>query len=323
MVESPSNLFHSLGDVVVNSIFERAHALYRLPFFDLINRAHKVHRQWHDPTDIQRCALLSIKTGGCPEDCGYCPQSAHYPTDVPRQPMLSVEEVRTAAQRAKERGATRFCMGAAWRSAPSSEHFEQVLDMVRAVKSYGLEACATLGMLNREQAIQLKEAGLDAYNHNLDTSRAFYGKIITTRTFDDRLQTLEAVRDSGLSVCCGGILGLGESDEDRCQLLATLASMQPPPESVPINLLVPVKGTPLEFAEPVKSTDLIRAIAVARILMPQSRVRLSAGRLSLTYEAQVLAFFAGANSIFIGDKLLTTPNVAEDDDERLLAEIGA
>lgn len=237
--------------------------------------------------------------------------------------MLSVEEVRTAAQQAKERGATRFCMGAAWRSAPSGEQFERVLDMVRVIKSYGLEACATLGMLDREQAVRLKEAGLDAYNHNLDTSPAFYGQIIATRTFDDRLRTLEAARESGLSVCCGGILGLGESEADRCQLLATLASMQPPPESVPINLLVPVKGTPLESAEPVKSTDVIRAIAVARMLMPQSRVRLSAGRLSLSYEAQLLAFFAGANSIFIGDKLLTTPNVTADEDERLLAEMGA
>ena len=322
MLESLSHLFHSLEEVAVNSILEHALALHRLPFFELIDQAHQVHRQWHNPADIQRCALLSIKTGGCPEDCGYCPQSAHHHADVLRQPLLTVEEVRTAAQRAKERGATRFCMGAAWRNAPSGEQFERVLDMVRAVKSYGLEACATLGMLDREQAVRLKEAGLDAYNHNLDTSPAFYGQIITTRTFDDRLHTLEAVRESGLSVCCGGILGLGESETDRCQLLATLASMQPPPESVPINLLVPVKGTPLEFAKPVKSTDLIRIIAVARILMPQSRVRLSAGRLSLSYEAQLLAFFAGANSIFIGDKLLTTPNVAADDDERLFAEVG-
>jgi biotin synthase len=242
----------------VNSILEHALALHRLPFFELIDQAHQVHRQWHNPADIQHCALLSIKTGGCPEDCGYCPQSAHHHADLLRQPLLTVEEVRTAAQRAKERGATRFCMGAAWRNAPSGEQFERVLAMVRAVKSYGLEACATLGMLDREQAVQLKEAGLDAYNHNLDTSPAFYGQIITTRTFDDRLHTLEAVRDSGLSVCCGGILGLGESETDRCQLLATLASMQPPPESVPINLLVPVKGTPLEFAKPVKSTDLNR-----------------------------------------------------------------
>jgi biotin synthase len=307
----------------VNPLLEHALQLYRLPLFELIDQAHQVHRQWHDPADIQRCVLLSIKTGGCPEDCGYCSQSAHHAANVPRQPLLTIEEVRTAAQRAKERGATRFCMGAAWRSAPYGEPFERVLGMVREVKSFGLEACATLGMLDQEQADSLKEAGLDAYNHNLDTSREFYGQVITTRTFEDRLRTIEAVRKAGITVCCGGILGLGESELDRCRLLTELASMQPQPESVPINLLVPIEGTPLGSAEPVKSTDLIRTIAVARILMPQSRVRLSAGRLSLNHEAQLLAFFAGANSIFIGDKLLTTPNVAEYDDQRLLAEVGA
>jgi biotin synthase len=313
----------ALGEVFVNPVLDRALELYHLPLFELINQAHQVHRQWHNPADVQRCVLLSIKTGGCPEDCGYCSQSAHHAANVPRQPLLTLEEVRTAAQRAKERGATRFCMGAAWRSAPYGEPFERVLNMVREVKSFGLEACATLGMLDQEQADSLKEAGLDAYNHNLDTSREFYGQVITTRTFDDRLRTIEAVRRAGITVCCGGILGLGESEIDRCRLLAELASMQPPPESVPINLLVPIKGTPLGSAATVKSTDLIRVIAVARILMPQSRVRLSAGRLSLNHEAQLLAFFAGANSIFIGDKLLTTPNVAEDDDQRLLAEVSA
>ncbi len=307
----------------MNPVLDRALELYHLPLFELINQAHQVHRQWHNPTDVQRCVLLSIKTGGCPEDCGYCSQSAHFAANVPRQPLLSVEEVRTAAQNAKERGATRFCMGAAWRSAPSGESFERILAMVREVKIVGLEACATLGMLDQDQASRLKRAGLDAYNHNLDTSREFYGQVITTRTFDDRLRTIEAVRKAGITVCCGGILGLGESELDRCRLLAELAAMQPQPESVPINLLVPIEGTPLESAVPVKSTDLIRVIAVARILMPQSRVRLSAGRLSLSHEAQLLAFFSGANSIFIGDKLLTTPNVAEDDDERLLAEVSA
>jgi biotin synthase len=307
----------------VNSFLDRALQLYHLPLFELINQAHQVHRQWHNPADVQRCVLLSIKTGGCPEDCGYCSQSARHAANVPRRPLLTLEEVRTAAQRAKERGATRFCMGAAWRNAPNGEPFERVLNMIRVVKSIGLEACATLGMLDQEQANSLKKAGLDAYNHNLDTSREFYGQVITTRTFDDRLHTIEAVRKAGITVCCGGILGLGESETDRCRLLAELASMVPQPESVPVNLLVPIRGTPLGSADPVKSTDLIRVIAVARILMPQARVRLSAGRLSLSHEAQLLAFFTGANSIFIGDKLLTTPNVAEDDDLRLLAEVGA
>lgn len=308
---------------MADSLLQQALSLYRLPFFDLIAQAHQVHRQWHDPADIQRCALLSIKTGGCPEDCGYCSQSAHHDTGVPRQSLLTVEAVRHAAQLAKQRGATRFCMGAAWRTPPTGEQFDRVLDMVREVKACGLEACVTLGMLQPEQAAQLKAAGLDAYNHNLDTSREFYGEVITTRTYDDRLRTLTTVRDAGITVCCGAILGLGESDLDRCQLLATLAAMQPQPESVPINLLVPIAGTPLAAAPPVKSTELIRVIAVARILMPQSRVRLSAGRRSLTEEAQLLAFFAGANSIFIGDKLLTTANVAQDEDETLLAEISA
>jgi biotin synthase len=313
----------ALGEAFVNPLLDRALELYHLPLFELINQSHQVHRQWHNPAEVQRCVLLSIKTGGCPEDCGYCSQSAHHAANLPRQPLLALEEVRAAAQHAKERGATRFCMGAAWRSAPYGEPFERVLGMVREVKSLGLEACATLGMLDQEQAYSLKEAGLDAYNHNLDTSREFYGQVITTRTFDDRLRTIEAVRKAGITVCCGGILGLGESETDRCRLLAELAAMRPPPESVPINLLVPIEGTPLGSAPPVKSTDLIRVIAVARILMPQSRVRLSAGRMSLNHEAQLLAFFAGANSIFIGDKLLTTPNVAEDDDQLLLAEVSA
>ena len=321
MLEARRHVPHALRVTTVSSVLEHALALYRLPLFELIDLAHQVHRQWHDPADIQRCVLLSIKTGGCPEDCAYCPQSAHYETGVSRGRLLTVEDVQTAARQAKECGATRFCMGAAWRSAPTGEQFERVLDMIRVVKSFGIEACATLGMLNLEQASRLKDAGLDAYNHNLDTSREFYGQIITTRTFEDRLSTLQAVRGAGLTVCCGGILGLGESADDRCRLLATLASMQPQPESVPINLLVPVRGTPLEYSEPVNSTDLIRVIAIARILMPHSRVRLSAGRLSLNREAQLMAFFAGANSIFIGERLLTTPNVSADDDQRLLAEV--
>lgn len=295
--------------------------LYRLPFFELLFRSHSVHRRFHDVQDIQRCFLLSIKTGGCPEDCGYCSQSAHHTTGLQREPLLSVEEVRAAALKAREQGAQRFCMGAAWRSAPQGEPFERVLAMIREVKSLGLEACVTLGMLTQEQAHRLKEAGLDAYNHNLDTSREYYPKIITTRTYDDRLKTLQAVRDAGITVCCGGILGMGESEEDRCRLLSELASMEPQPESVPINLLVPVAGTPLENASSVDSTELVRTIAVARLLMPRARVRLSAGRLSLSKEAQLLAFFAGANSIFIGEKLLTTPNIDPVQDLTMLAEM--
>jgi biotin synthase len=297
--------------------------LYRLPFFELLFRAHSVHRRFHDAQEIQRCFLLSIKTGGCPEDCGYCSQSAHHATDLQRQPLLSIEEVRTAAIHAREQGAQRFCMGAAWRNAPEGKQFEQVLAMVREVKALGLEACVTLGMLTQEQACRLKEAGLDAYNHNLDTSRDYYPHVVTTRTYEDRLKTIQAVRQAGITVCCGGILGLGESEEDRCMLLSELAQMDPQPESVPINLLVPVAGTPLGSAAPVDSTDLVRTIAVARILMPRSRVRLSAGRLSLSKEAQLLAFFAGANSIFIGEKLLTTPNVDPVRDLTMLKEIQA
>ena len=297
--------------------------LYRLPFFDLLFRAHSVHRSFHDPEEIQRCVLLSIKTGGCPEDCGYCSQSAHHRTELQRVPLLSVEEVRASALRAREQGAQRFCMGAAWRNAPEGEPFERVLAMIREVKSLGLEACVTLGMLTAEQAHRLKEAGLDAYNHNLDTSREYYPKITTTRTYDDRLKTIRRAREAGITVCCGGILGLGESDRDRCALLSELAQMEPQPESVPINLLVPIPGTPLGTMPPVETTDLIRTIAVARILMPLSRVRLTAGRLSLNKEAQLLAFFAGANSIFIGEKLLTTPNVAPAQDKAMLTEIRA
>ena len=297
--------------------------LYRLPFFELLFRAHSVHRSFHDPEEIQRCVLLSIKTGGCPEDCGYCSQSAHHRTELQRVPLLSVEEVRASALRAREQGAQRFCMGAAWRNAPEGEPFERVLAMIREVKSLGLEACVTLGMLTAEQARRLKEAGLDAYNHNLDTSREYYPKITTTRTYDDRLETIRRVREAGITVCCGGILGLGESEQDRCALLSELAQMKPPPESVPINLLVPIPGTPLGAMPPVETTDLIRTIAVARILMPLSRVRLTAGRLSLNKEAQLLAFFAGANSIFIGEKLLTTPNIAPAQDKAMLTEIRA
>jgi biotin synthase len=297
--------------------------LYRLPFCELLYRAHSVHLRFHDAQDVQRCSLLSIKTGGCPENCGYCSQSAHHATALQREPLLTVEEVRVAAIRAREQGAQRFCMGAAWRNAPQGEQFDRVLAMVREVKSLGLEACATLGMITEEQARRLKDAGLDAYNHNLDTSRDYYPNVVTTRSYDDRLKTIQAVRQAGITVCCGGIIGLGESEEDRCKLLSELAQMKPQPESVPINLLVPVNGTPLEAAQPVEATELVRTIAVARILMPRSRVRLAAGRLTLNKGTQLLAFFAGANSIFIGEKLLTTPNVKPAEDWTMLKEIGA
>jgi biotin synthase len=293
--------------------------LYRLPFFDLMYRAHSVHRSLHAPEDIQKCVLLSIKTGGCPEDCGYCSQSAHYKTGLERQPLLSVEDVLAAAKQAKKAGADRFCMGAAWRQAPEGEQFDRVLSMVRGVKSLEMEACVTLGMLTLPQAEQLKAAGLDAYNHNLDTSREYYPKIISTRSYDDRLGTLRAARQAGLSLCSGGILGLGESVRDRCAMLAELAALNPQPESVPINLLMPVAGTPLEKAPAVEVADLVRTIAVARILMPRSRVRLSAGRIHLSQEAQLLALFAGANSIFIGTKLLTARNADVSADTALLA----
>ncbi len=297
--------------------------LYELPLFELIYRAHSVLREHHNPQDIQKCFLLSIKTGGCSEDCGYCAQSAHHKTGLEREPLRSVEDVLAMAEQAKQAGAHRFCMGAAWRQAPVGEQFDRVLAMVRGVKSIGMEACVTLGMLTLPQAEQLKEAGLDAYNHNLDTSRELYPRIVTTRTYDDRLNTLRTARQAGLGLCCGGILGMGESATDRCALLAELAAFDPPPESVPINLLMPIPGTPLEDAPAVDITDLIRTIAVARILMPRSRVRLSAGRLQLSKEAQLLAFFAGANSIFIGDKLLTTGNPDVSEDAALLASMQA
>ena len=304
-------------------LLSRALDLYNLPLFDLLFEAHSVHRKFHAPSDIQRCFLLSIKTGACPEDCTYCGQSARYNTGLKREPLLSVSDVREAAKAAKEQGAERFCMGAAWRQAPDGEQFERVLAMVREVKALGLEACATLGMLTPKQAMALRHAGLDAYNHNLDTSREFYPQIITTRTYDDRLATIRAVREAGITVCSGGILGLGESVEDRCRMLAELAGLDPQPESVPINLLMPMKGTPLENTPPVSSIDLIRTIAAARLLMPASRVRLSAGRIHLSQEAQLMAFFAGANSIFIGEKLLTAPNPGIAEDAAILAAAGA
>jgi biotin synthase len=301
---------------------EEVRAIYDRPLLPLVDEARRVHLAHHSDNAVQLCTLLSVKTGGCPEDCAYCPQAARYDTSVGAERMLEVDEVLASARRASELGSTRFCMGAAWREVKDGPAFERVLEMVRGVKALGLEACATLGMLTEQQAQRLKEAGLDAYNHNLDTSREHYRSIITTRTFDDRLCTLDNVRRAGITVCSGGIVGMGESDEDRCEMLRTLATLDPQPESVPINALVPVPGTPLGDRPPVDPLVLVRMIAVARILMPRARVRLSAGRASLTREAQILCMLAGANSIFYGDKLLTTPNPGEEDDLALIREAG-
>jgi biotin synthase len=306
----------------VRPSLEQVGALYDQPLLELVFEAATVHRAHHDPRRVQCATLLSVKTGGCPEDCGYCSQSAHHETAVAAEPLLDRATVLSAARRAVEAGSDRFCMGAAWRQAPDNERFEQVLDMVREVKALGLETCATLGMLRPEQAGRLREAGLDYYNHNLDTSRGYYDQVVTTRSYDERLETLAAVRDAGMQVCCGGILGLGESEQDRVSLLHELASLPEPPESVPLNALVAVEGTPLEDQQTVSWDAMVRAVATARILMPRSYVRLSAGRRSMSEEAQALCFLAGANSIFLGDRLLTTANRSEDDDAVLLAKLG-
>ena len=297
-------------------------AIYTAPLPDLVFRAQLAHREYHKSDEVQGCMLLSIKTGGCPEDCAYCPQSAHYKTDVGRTDLVSLDELTEAATRARGQGAVRFCMGAAWRDVPNGERFERVLDMVRVVRGLGMEACCTLGMLNQEQANKLADAGLTAYNHNLDTSPEFYGNIITTRTYDERLETLARVREAGITVCCGGIIGLGEDRRVRYGLLRQLSSLDPHPESVPVNMLVRVDGTPLEDVAPEDPLELVRTIATARILMPKSYVRLSAGRMQLTDEAQALCFIAGANSVFLGDRLLTTPNPGESHDERLFDKLG-
>ncbi len=344
--------------------------IFHLPLMELLYRAHSVHRQFHRTGQVQKCQLLSIKTGGCPEDCAYCPQSGHYKTGVAAEPLLQPDHVLETARAARANGATRFCMGAAWRQAPQGRDFQRVLEMVRGVAELGMEVCCTLGMLTAAQAAELKQAGLTAYNHNLDTSPEFYSRIISTRVYQERLQTLEHVRAAGIQVCCGGILGMGESDQDRIGLLHRLATLRPHPESVPINMLVRAPGTPLggqvtnhkssitssasitnaesgselaisdsRFANqvtnhkssitspgsdslPVDPLTMVRAIAAARILMPESRVRLAAGRLQLSREATALCFFAGANSIFVGEKLLTTPNPEPNEDELLLQDLG-
>lgn len=297
-------------------------AIYESPLPDLIFRAMTVHRQHHDPLAVQHCTLSNIKTGGCPEDCKYCPQSAHYKTGVKAERLIDLDEMTAQAQAAREAGSTRFCMGAAWRSPREGEEFERVLEMVRRVNALGMESCVTLGMLSPEQAVRLKEAGLKAYNHNLDTSPEYYGEIISTRTYEDRLNTISNVRAAGIEVCCGGILGMGETREDRIGLLCELANLDPHPESVPINALVPVDGTPLGDRQPVDGIEMVRCIATARILMPKSRVRLSAGRMEMSDETQALCFLAGANSIFAGERLLTTPNPGKDHDAALMDCLG-
>lgn len=298
------------------------HDIYNTPLLELIYKAATVHKSYNDTAEVQVCTLLSIKTGGCSEDCAYCPQAARYHTGVDTHALMQKEAVLGYAQKAKEAGSTRFCMGAAWREVRDNRDFDRVLDMVKGVNEMGMEVCCTLGMLTETQAQKLADAGLYAYNHNLDTSSEYYEAIITTRTYEDRLQTLDNVRKAGVSVCCGGIVGLGETHEDRIQMLHTLATMPSHPESVPINALVPIKGTPLEHNQKVDIWDMVRMIATARILMPAAMVRLSAGRSSMSLAEQSLCFMAGANSIFAGDKLLTTPNPSFDEDNAMFQLLG-
>jgi biotin synthase len=311
-----------MGDIRNDWTVEEAQALHDLPLTELIFRAQAVHREHQPPDAVQLCTLLSVKTGACPEDCGYCPQSARHDTGVEAERLLEVDEVLGRARAAREAGASRFCMGAAWRQVKDNAQFEQVLDMVRGVRDLGMEACLTAGMLTAEQARRLREAGLTAYNHNLDTSREYYDKVITTRTYDDRLETLRHVAQAGIAACSGGIIGMGETVGDRVAMLVTLANLDPQPESVPVNALVPVAGTPLGNRPPVEPFELVRMCATARILMPLARVRLSAGRTKLTKEAQMLCFLAGANSIFYGDRLLTTGNPDIEADQEMLRQAG-
>lgn len=295
--------------------------IYTKPFNDLLFEAHTVHRNNHSANALQVAQLLSIKTGACPEDCGYCAQSGHYATHVEKEKLMSVEQVLEKAREARDSGAARFCMGAAWR-CPPDKVFPELKAMIEGVKSMGLETCMTLGMLSTEQAQSLKESGLDYYNHNIDTSPSYYDKVVTTRKFGDRLETLENVRQAGIGVCCGGILGLGETRDDRIEFLMTLANLETPPESVPINRLIPVEGTPLGNKPAVDGIELVRTIATARILMPASVIRLTAGRTAMSDELQALCFFAGANSVFIGDKLLTEANPQRDKDKSLFEKLG-
>ena len=300
---------------------EEVSNIYNLPFLELVFQAQSIHRHYQPLNKVQLCTLSNIKSGNCPEDCKYCPQSSRYETGIEEYKLLSKNTILEQAKEAKENGATRFCMGAAWRSAPTNSEFENVLEIVREVAKSNMEVCCTLGMLTQEQAHELKKAGLTAYNHNLDTSPEFYKEIITTRTYADRLQTIQYVSDAGIQVCCGGILGLGESQVDRISLIKTLANLDPQPESVPINVLVKVKGTPLQNQNDVDPFELIRSIATSRILIPKAKVRLSAGRLEMSQELQTLAFLAGANSIFMGEKLLTTDNPAINKDKEFFKKL--
>lgn len=309
-------------DIRNNWSLEEIKEVYNTPLLELVYRAATLHRKYNDTAEVQVCTLLSIKTGGCSEDCAYCPQAARYSTGVNVQALMQKEEVLAYAQKAKEAGSTRFCMGAAWREVRDNRDFDRVLEMVKGVNELGMEVCCTLGMLTEQQAQKLAEAGLHAYNHNLDTSKEHYSEIITTRTYDDRLQTLDHVRKAGVTVCCGGIIGLGETHDDRIKMLHTLSTMPEHPESVPINALVPIAGTPLGNNTKVDIWDMVRMIATARILMPKAMVRLSAGRNDMSIAEQAFCFMAGANSIFAGDKLLTTPNPAFDEDHAMFELLG-
>lgn len=331
MVDAQSNDFESdcsifdkliMSEIRHNWTIEQLRSLYDLPLLELVYKAATIHRLNFDPQEVQVSSLLSIKTGGCSEDCGYCSQSARYQTQVKVQKLLSVDEVKEAAVNAKAGGASRMCLGAAWREVRDNSDFDRVLDMVKTINAHEMEVCCTLGMLTEEQAQKLSDAGVYAYNHNLDSSEEFYGEVISTRNYEDRLNTLNNVRKAGMTICSGGIIGMGEAVNDRLGMLKTLSGLNPHPESVPINALVAVKGTPLENQPPVPSWDIIRMVAVARIVMPKTVVRLSAGRLEMSDEAQALCFLAGANSIFAGDKLLTTPNPDVNEDKQLFETLG-
>ncbi|WP_405052206.1 biotin synthase BioB [Sinorhizobium sp. 8-89] len=323
MAEKTAISKEALPGAVTDSarLFDESQIIYNLPFNDLLFRAQQVHREHFDPNAIQMSRLLSIKTGGCAEDCGYCSQSAHYPTGLKASKLMEVERVLAEAKKAREGGATRYCMGAAWRN-PKDRDMEALVTMVEGVRALGMETCMTLGMLTTAQSARLAEAGLDYYNHNIDTSERYYSEIITTRIFADRLETLANVRAAGIKVCAGGILGMGETTEDRISMLVTLANLPTPPDSVPINMLIPISGSKLADAAPVDPIDFVRTIALARILMPRSNVRLSAGRTDMSDEMQALCFFAGANSIFVGDTLLTADNPGEDQDATLFRRLG-
>jgi len=305
-----------------NFNLEEIKEIYHKPLIELIHQAAEVHRNHFDPKAIQLCSLLSIKTGGCPENCSYCSQSAHHKTSLKPEDLKSMDEVLDMAKNAKQNGASRFCMGAAWRQVKDNDDFDSVLEMIRNIRKENLESCVSLGMVTEEQALKLKEAGLTSYNHNLDTGSKYYDKVVTTRTYEDRLHTLKNIQKAGIKVCCGAIIGMGESDEDRVEFIYTISNLEQPPESIPVNALVPIKGTGLENQNPVLIWDVIRMIAALRIFLPTSIVRLSAGRANFSHAEQALCFLAGANSIFLGDKLLTTPNIAETDDHDMLKILG-